>query len=58
MISQHNSMADLSNLLLGWTNKMSVFTHCTLLEMNRRELIFSLQSIDETNIVSSGVFSL
>lgn len=51
-------MADLSNLLLGWTNKMSVFTHCTLLEMNRRELIFSLQSIDETNIVSSGVFSL
>lgn len=37
---------------------MSMLTHCSLLVMNRRELIFSLHNIDETNTVSFGVFSL
>lgn len=47
-------MANLSNLLLGWTNQRNTFTHHTLLVVASRKLIFSLYSVDVTNTVSSN----
>jgi len=51
-------MANLSNLLLGWTNKINTFTHPTVLIVGSAKLILSLYSIDETNTVSPDVCTL